>query len=362
MRTHTENGRSTKVENSTLPLSLALAGLLVVIGMMAGVFRDRIEPGLLEQGSPEQGDVYVVERSMVAAMEPVPASVEARETTIVASRLLARVETVSVRAGDYVEQGQLLATLDQRDLEARVRQAQEGLRAVEARLTEAQQSLARAIELQGRQLLSDADLDAARAAAQALAADKAAAEQALVEARTALSYAEIRSPLAGRIVERFAEPGDTVSPGAQLLSLYNPGSLRVEAWVRESVALTLSVGQALTVEIPALEQVLSARIEEIVPAADPGSRAFRVKALLGAAPGLLPGMYARVDVPRGERSVLLVPRDRVASVGQLDVAWVQGEGGATRRFLRLGESPDGEHVEVIAGLDDGDRLLMPPTR
>ena len=127
----------------TLLLSfVALAGLLVVIGMMAGVFRDRIEPGLLEQGSPEQGDVYVVERSMVAAMEPVPASVEARDTTIVASRLLARVETVSVRAGDYVEQGQVLATLDQRDLEARVRQAQEGLRAVEARLTEAQQSLA----------------------------------------------------------------------------------------------------------------------------------------------------------------------------------------------------------------------------
>ena len=109
-------------------------------------------------------------------------------------------------------------------------------------------------------------------------------------------------------------------------------------------------------------KVLTARIEEIVPAADPGSRAFRGKALLGAAPGLLPGMYARLDVPHGERSVMLLPRERIASVGQLDVAWVQGDGGAARRFLRLGESPDGEHIEVIAGLEEGDRVLLPPTR
>lgn len=347
----------------TLILSfVALAGLLVVIAMMAGMFRDRIEPGLVDRGAPKQADAFVVQRSTLQGMEAVPASVEARETTLVASRLLARVETVTVRAGDYVEQGQVLATLDQRDLQARVRQAQESLKAIDARLTEAQQSLARAVELQERKLLSDADLDAARAAEQSLTAEKAAAQQALVEARTALSYAEIRSPLAGRIVERFAEPGDTVSPGAQLLSLYNPGSLRVEAWVRESLALTLSVGQSLAVEIPALEQVLTARIEEIVPAADPGSRAFRVKALLGAAPGLLPGMYARLDVPHGERSVMLLPRERIASVGQLDVAWVQGDGGAARRFLRLGESPDGEHIEVIAGLEEGDRVLLPPTR
>ena len=68
------------------------------------------------------------------------------------------------------------------------------------------------------------------------------------------------------MVDRFAEPGDTASPGQKLLSLYNPVSLRVEARVREQLALKLAIGDELTVEVPALAQRYTARIEEIVPA------------------------------------------------------------------------------------------------
>ncbi|CAN0603171.1 unnamed protein product, partial [Ectocarpus sp. 12 AP-2014] len=147
-----------------------------------------------------------------------------------------------------------------------------------------------------------------------------------------------------------------------LVSLYNPGSLRMEAWVRESLAINLSVGQSLAVEVPSLGQRLNARIEELVPAADPGSRSFRVKALLPSAPGLLPGMYARLEVPRGEEQVLLIPSSYVASVGQLDVAWVNTPDGSSRRFLRLGELTDDGQVMVIAGLEEGEELLLPPMR
>ncbi len=288
---------------------LALFGLLLVIALMAGKFRDQIEPGQLALDPQQASDIYRVQWQRLAAVESVPATVEARETTIVASRLLARVEAVLVRAGDYAEEGQLLARLEKKDLAARAAQAEERLRALRARRDEAQQNLQRAEELQQRKLIADADLDAARANALAIAGDLSAAEQSLVEAQTSLSYAEIRSPLAGRVVERFAEPGDTVSPGAKLVSLYNPFSLRIEAWVRESLALTLEEGQTLKVEIPALDRVLEARIEERVPAADPGSRAFRVKATLPSEPGLLPGLYARLAVPRGDEQALIIPQN-----------------------------------------------------
>ncbi|MEE4277725.1 MAG: efflux RND transporter periplasmic adaptor subunit [Halieaceae bacterium] len=346
-------------KNAVLALA-ALGGLLVLIAFMAGLFNDRIEPRIAEPVAAQGTPAYRAAITREAIYEAVPASVEARETTILAARLLGRIEAISVRAGDYVEAGQLLLRLQADELEARAGQAEQGVRSLEARLEEARQTLERTEELHGRQLLADAQLDAARANTRSLEAELAAARQRLAEARTALAYTQIQSPMDGRVVDRFAEPGDTVSPGQKILSLYNPFSLRVEAWVRESLALQLTEGQSLRVLIPALDRDLQARIEEIVPAADPGSRSFLVKATLSTEPGLLPGMYATVEIPAGERELMLVPEDLIARVGQLDVAWVQAENGVQRRFLRLGEAGRDGLVQVAAGLAAGDALLPPP--
>jgi RND family efflux transporter MFP subunit len=342
-----------------LPL-VAIVVLLLLVATMAGYFSDKIEPGLDGLGAVDASSAVEVVRQQGAFTEPVPASVEARETTLISSRLLARITAIEVRAGDYVEEGQLLLTLESTDLLARAQQAREQIRAVQARLTEARQNLVRAQELHQRGLIAVAGRDAAQADAASLEADLAAARQALEEAETAMSYAEIRSPIAGRVVDRFAEPGDTASPGTTLLSLYNPFSLWVEARVREQLALSLDMGQALEVEIPSLDKTLTARIEEIVPAADPGSRSFLVKALLPSEQGLLPGMYARLQVPAGERARLVVPADRVAQVGQLDVVWVLESGGAVRRFVRLGRPAGDKLVEVLAGLEEGEKVLPVP--
>ncbi|RLA45972.1 MAG: efflux RND transporter periplasmic adaptor subunit, partial [Gammaproteobacteria bacterium] len=148
--------------------------------------------------------------------------------------------------------------------------------------------------------------------------------------------------------------------GQKLLSLYNPFSLRVEAWVREQLALSLQAGQSLQVEIPSVGRILTARIEEIVPAADPGSRSFLVRAILPRDNILLPGMYARLQVPAGDRSRLLIPVERIVRVGQLDVAWVAHEGRAERRFVRLGQPTTDGMIEVISGLQAGQLVLPRP--
>jgi len=327
---------------------------------MAGTFRDKIEPGLAEPAAVNSADAVAAVERTEPYSEPVPASVEAKETTIISSRLLARITAINVRAGDYVEEGQLLLTLEKKDLLARAEQARDQVRSVEARLTEAQKNLQRAEELHQRGLIAAAARDAARADADALQADLSSARQALEEAQTAVGFTEIRSPIAGRVVDRFAEPGDTASPGMKLLSLYNPFSLRVEARVREQLALSLDVGQSLEVEVPSLNRSYTAKIEEIVPAADPGSRSFLVKAVLPSGQNLLPGMYARVKVPAGERTRLLIPANRVAQVGQLDVVWVAEGDKIVRRFVRLGRPADEGMIEVTAGLAAGDAVLPPP--
>ncbi|MFN2330059.1 MAG: efflux RND transporter periplasmic adaptor subunit [Chromatocurvus sp.] len=341
-----------------LPLA-ALGLLLLVIAWMAGLFNDRIAPGIESGAAQQANDALVAEYTVEPVTEAVPGSVQALERTVVSSRLLARVSRLLVRSGDVVEAGALLVALEDDDLTARMQQAREAVNSLQARLDEASRNLQRVTGMHERGLIADTDLDAAISAARTLEADLQRARRRVEESEAALSYAQVQAPIGGRVVERFVEPGDTVSPGQPMVSLYNPVSLRVEAWVRESLALSLAEGETLAVTIPALERQLEGTIEEIVPAADPGARAFMIRVHLPPADSLQPGMYARMQIPAGSAERLLIPQSRVRSIGQLDVLWVQGVSGPERRFVRLGPVRGDNRVEVVAGLSAGDRVLPP---
>lgn len=341
-----------------LPI-LAVALLLLIIAWMAGSFSDRIEPDRALPESDESGEAVAVVLEEIMVTEPVPASIGARQATTISSRTLARITDITVRAGDSVSKGQLLLELERSDLESQLQQSSEQVRAVSARLNEARQNLDRAEQLYQRDLVAAAVLDEARANHDAFTAELASARQAVREAEVAITFTEIKSPIDGRVVERFAEPGDTASPGDKLLALYNPLSMRVEAAVREGLALQLELGQEVEVEIPVLESRLMGRIEELVPAADPGSRSFMVKAQVNYSGRLLPGMYARMLIPAGRESLLLVPRDRVVNYGQLDIVWIVQDGIVDRRFIRTGREVRPGMLEVISGLELGEQVLPP---
>ncbi|MDX2416461.1 MAG: efflux RND transporter periplasmic adaptor subunit [Xanthomonadales bacterium] len=341
---------------------LAIFALLLMIAWMAGLFVEKIPPGMNTIVQTNTGDPVEVEAQDVTITEKVPASVEAAQATLISSRLLARIVAVRVRAGDSVNKGDLLLELENSDIESQVQQADSQIRANTARLTEARQNLGRVKELQTGGVMSAADLDKAQAIHDTLIADLAGAKQALEEARTALDYTKILAPFDGRVVDRFAEPGDTAQPGSKLLALYNPLSLRVEAQVREGLALGLEVGQSLRVEIPSLRKIVDAVIEERVPAADPGSRSFLVKAGMAFDNRLLPGMYARLLVPAGTGKQILIPADRVVHVGQLDLVWVYQDGQSYRRFVRIGQMVEDGRVEILSGLTEGELVLPLPSR
>jgi membrane fusion protein, multidrug efflux system len=341
---------------------LAMVLLVLMMGWMAGVFHPKVRPG--DSAVPSQQAVgvsaFVVEQVSVAATEAVPATIGARQATTISSRVLARITRVLVRAGDSVSEGQLLLELERSDLESKLAQWQQRAVAVRARLTEARLNLERAQDLQKRGLVAQAVLDEARASHDELQAELATAQRSMEEAEVAISYTEIRSPFDGRVVDRFAEPGDTASPGEKLLALYNPLSLRVEAAVRESLALQLQLDQEVQVEIPAQGRVLAAQIEELVPAADPGSRSFLVKARIEYQQDLLPGMYARLLIPAGEETLVIIPDSLVSRFGQLDVVWVQRDTQTERRFIRLGRPMGPGQVEVVSGLASGEVLVPKP--
>lgn len=348
----------------------AAAGILVAVALavawLSGWFETKIPPGVVESTAgrvPSGAETAAVERVEAPALEWASGTVESARRTSVASRILARIEEVRVTAGDEVKAGDVLVRLDARDLQARQQQARDALKAAEAQLDLARQEFARADELLKRGVTTRQRYDQANSAVRVALAETNRLRQMLEEAETALSYTEIRAPVSGRVIDRLAEPGDTVSPGQTILRLYDPTALRVEAPVRETLAVNLKVGDSLTVEISAIGGTRTGTIDEIVPYAEPGARTLLVKVRLPNDPRLFAGMFARVAVPAGKTERLLIPAAAVTRIGQLEFTTVIEDGRALRRMVTTGGTADGGRIEVLSGLTAGERIATPaPTR
>ncbi|SEL64734.1 RND family efflux transporter, MFP subunit [Colwellia chukchiensis] len=351
------------IKNSLMPIS-AIIFLLTMVAWLAGSFDEKVAPGLdnnLQQASTNNNS-YTLSYSEQVIYEPISGAIEAKQATIISSRILASIEKITVRAGDTVKKGELLIELERSELDAQVLQAQERINALSARYREAENNLQRAKKLFVENLISATELDNSKASFESLKAELTAAKQALTQAQAIAAYASIMAPIDGKVVNRFAEPGDTAQPGQKLLAIYNPISLRVEANVREQLAMGLQQGQALKVEIPSLNQTQLAHIDEIVPTANTASRSFLVKANLDYNAALMPGMYARLLLAAQTEQVLKVPNNYIETLGQLNFIWLLENNQVQRRFVRLGKAGADNKTVIISGLNVGDKIMKPVQR
>lgn len=341
------------------------AGIALVVATVAwlsGSCAERIEPGSAPpatSGDAADSATVAVERTLEPVVEAVSGTVASARHTTVSAKILARIEDVKVRAGSEVAAGDVLVVLDSRDLAAQAREAEEARAAARSQLELARRERDRSQELFAQGVASRRDLDRALSAFQVAAAEAERAEQHLRDAEVAHSHGEIRSPVAGRVVDRLAEPGDTASPGVPLLRIYDPSVLRLEAAVRESLAQHLSVGQRVSVFIEATSERSDGEIEEIVPQAETGARSFLVKVRFAPRAAVLSGMFGRVEVPAGERERFLVPAAAIERIGQLEFVTVVGDDGrAERRLVTSGRSNDRGQAEVLSGLAAGERVRV----
>jgi RND family efflux transporter MFP subunit len=350
-----------KIAAKIIGIVFALLLLGGFMAYLAGFFEEKIQTGFSGVvPAVEAGEPFTVKIVEEPVIEQAAGTVRAKVETVISPLITAAITSISVWAGDEVKAGQELVTLDSRELKARVDQAQQAIIAAQARLERAKNDFARVQRTikADAGAVSRAERDRMQAALSTARADLSRIQRQKDEVATALSYSRLTAPISGRIVERFADPGDTARQGEPLLRMYDPDSLRLEASVRESVASKLAKGEQLDAEIDALKKKLSVAVDEIVPSADPGSRTFLVKVNLADTEGLYPGMYGRLMIPVGQSQKIYIPIDAVVHVGQLDFVIVKTAQGGVRRYVRLGESkPDGR-VEVISGLAPGDTILI----
>jgi RND family efflux transporter MFP subunit len=344
---------------STILLAILLAGgLLLLLLVLAGAFQRKVPTDNPTPPAMTPAKVLAeVHRIRRSRYETAVGTVRAVHEAAVASRLLARVTEVRIKAGQSVAAGDVLVHLDDSDLKARLQQAEAALVAARAAQEKADRDVKRAQVLLPSGGVSAEEADRAETAKRTTAAEVERAEQLVREAKVLLDYATIRSPITGVVVDKRVEAGDTASPGQVLLTLYNPARMQMVVSVRESLALRLVVGQKLSARLDALDRDCVATVSEIVPEAQAASRSFTVKVTGPCPPGAYSGMFGRISIPVDDEVVVVVPAAAVLRVGQLDLVEVAEEGGSRRRIVQLGRKLE-EGYEVLAGLKPGELVLL----
>ncbi len=289
-------------------------------------------------------------------IEEAVGTLKAASRSVISSNIMATIQEINVSAGDFVKEGDLLVTLNTRELEARRKQANESLAAAQAATLEAEANFARSQRLLESRVISQQEYDESNRKLKVAEANERRAQQSINEATALLSYSQIRAPKSGRIVDRTAEPGDTAQPGAPILTLYDSESLRLETPVLEHLAVNLQIGQFLTVHVDSVDKDFSATVDEIVPQADAASRSFLVKASLPRSGNLYEGMYGRLQIPAGSRRHLCLATDAIRRIGQLEfVDVVLPDDTVQRRLIKTGRLGMPGRIEVLSGLTAGEK-------
>jgi len=340
---------------------LGSGAVLIALGLyLTGVFEDRISPAdaVATGAPPVEGTVFDVVRVEAPLVERSPGTLRAIRESVITSRLVAEVREVLVRAGDRVTAGDPVALLDDRDLQALVRQSQDELTGAEARLAEATAAYARMLTAAEKSAVSQSTVDVSEAAKLSAESEVARIEQRIEQARVDLSHATIRAPFDAVVIDRYAYPGDLASPERPLLRLYDPDRMRLEAYVRESLAIHLRVGRKVDVELEALGVLVEGVVEEVVPQAESASRSFLVKVSIPGKDKLYPGMYGRLLLDAGTTERLLIPVAALTRVGQLTYVTL-ADADSTRRLVIPGAVTDDETIEILSGLEAGLAIRVP---
>jgi len=316
--------------------------------------------GLLAAASALAVESVTIERQPLVEHLRLDGVIEAVQQSTVSAQTSGTVVELPFDVDDVVDAGELIVRLDDSEQRARFNQAEAARVEAASSVDDAQRQFDRIESLLERGVATQAEFDNARNALAAARARLTRAEAAATEAQEQLEYTLITAPYSGIVTERHVELGEAVSAGAPLLSGFSLEELRVVVSIPQQYAELARRERRAEVSLDD-GRVLSTGQMTFFPYADPSTHSFRLRMDLEEPDGsLFPGMLVRVNVPAAEREALLIPESSLLRRGELRAVYVLDDQDRPRlRQVRIG-SRSGGQLEVLAGLDDGERIALDP--
>jgi len=266
---------------------------------------------------------------------------------------------VTVDAGDWVQQGQVLAVID-RSVQVQQAEAQAAqIEVARADANLAQANLDRALQLVERGFVSKADVDRLTATRDAAVARVKVAEAQLRELRARNDRLNVYAPASGYVLQRNVEPGQTVGAGsAALFTIASGGEMEMLAQVSEEQLAALSVGTPASVVPTGSEAEFKGQVWQLSPTIDQTNRQGTARIALSFAPALRPGGFATARIASGTFTATVLPESAVLADEEGSFVYVVGaDNKAVKQRVTTGAvTRDG--IAVTKGLAGNERVVL----
>jgi RND family efflux transporter MFP subunit len=296
-------------------------------------------------------DVFTARTQTIVLGIAVSGALKATQSAVVKARVAGELQELSVREGDRVQAGQVIARIDPSEYQARGRQAQQQADSARSQVDIAQRQFDNNQALVNQGFISQTALLNSQASLNGAKATHEAALAALELANKSLADATLRSPLSGVVAQRLAQPGERVAIEARLVEVINLSQLELEAALTAEEASRVRVGMTAQLKVEGVAEPVSAKVLRINPSAQMGSRSILVYLGVKGREGLRQGQFAQGSLGTESLQVMAVPVNSVRTDKPQPYVQVVQNGLVRHITVRTGERSEGEQQNLVAVTD-----------
>ena len=290
---------------------------------------------------------------------PISGTLRSANSAMVKARVAGELQGLTVREGDTVRAGQVLARVDASEYQSRLRQAQEQADASKAQVDIAQRQHDNNSALVKQGFISQTALDTSDASLNAARATHKAALAAVEVTRKTLDDTVLRSPMDGQVAQRLAQPGERVGVDARVVEIVDLRRMEMEAALAAADSLNVRVGQTAQLQVEGSPEPFDARVVRISPSAQAGSRSVLAYLGIDNPGGLRNGLFAQGQLNTGQTTTLAVPLDTVRTDKPAPYVQTVQDGKVVHVPVVTGARGEvkGDTWVAVTGLADGATVL-----
>jgi membrane fusion protein, multidrug efflux system len=349
--------------------AVALALVLLAAGVLRALEARRAQQAAASAGAPVETVVQLAPADVVRAAKrelaqtlAVSGTLRAVDSALVKARVPGELAGLTVREGDTVKAGQVIARIEPTEYHSRVRQAQEQAESARAQVEVAQRTYDNNKALVEQGFISRTALDTSQSNLNAARSTHRAALAAVEMAHKSLSDTVLTSPLSGQVAQRFAQNGERVSVDARVIEVVDLSRIEVEATVSAADSVAVRVGQRAALQIegsggpgPAGERSVGASVVRVNPSAQAGSRSVLVYLRLDRSEGFRQGLFAQGTLDVGRTEGLALPLSAVRIDKPAPYVQMVIEGRIAHRQVKTGARGlvGGQTLVTVQGIDEG---------
>lgn len=352
-------------------LKWALAALLIAL-LAASVWRALSERKAQQQAAAAQAarygqtvvvlgpaDVVQVKRHELTQGLAISGALKAVNTAIVKARVAGELQDLSVREGDAVKAGQVIARIEATEYRARAQQAQQQAESAKAQTDIARRTFDNNRALVEQGFISQTALASSAASLAAAEATYRAARSGAEVAGKSLIDTVLRAPITGLVSQRLTQPGERVSVDTRIVEIVDLGKLELEASLSARESLAVRPGQRAVLQIEGAAMPVNATVVRVNPSAVAGSRAVLIYLAVDAAAGLRQGLFAQGTLGTGRLQALAVPLTAVRTDKPQPYVQLISHNQVRHQNVELGARGEvgGQTMVALQGVPEGATVI-----